>query len=109
MLTLVSAVEDPVYLTEPFVRSWNWKLAPGLWINPYTCAARVEVERPQGYVAHWLPPGMNPMLREYGTKVGFPEEVTNGGAAQMYPEYQLELKKLLPPELPQWRESPSQF
>jgi hypothetical protein len=109
VLTWVSAVEDPVYLTEPYVRSWNWVLAPGLWINPYTCAARVEVERPQGFVAHWLPPGMNPMLKEFSDKTGLPMEVTNGGASQLYPEYQLELKKLLPAQLPQWGEPPSAF
>ena len=109
VLTWVSAVEDPVYLTEPYVRSWNWVLAPGLWINPYTCDARVEVERPQGFVAHWLPPGMNPMLKEFSDKTGFPTQVTNGGANQLYPEYQLELKKLLPAQLPQWGEPPSPF
>ena len=94
VLTVVSIVEDPVYLTEPFIRTWNWALDAGVHISPYTCVAKVESDREQGYVAHYLP-GTNPFLGEYAKKRNMPEIVMKGGAEQMYPEYQATLKKLI--------------
>jgi hypothetical protein len=94
-LTLVSIVKDPVYLTEPFIRTWNWALDAGVHITPYTCVAKVESDRPQGYVAHILP-GKNPFLEELSTRTHIPAQVFRGGAEQMYPEYQdTTLKTLL--------------
>jgi hypothetical protein len=94
VLTLVSIVKDPVYLTEPFIRTWNWALDAGARITPYTCTAKVETDRPQGYVAHWLP-GKNTFLDELPTKTHLPAAVFQGGAQQMYPEYLDTLKGLL--------------
>ncbi len=93
VLTVVGVVEDPVYLTEPFIRTWNWALDPGTRITPYTCVAKVESDRPQGYVAHFLP-GANPFLKEYAEKLHVPQIVVRGGAQQMYPEYQDTLKSI---------------
>ena len=93
VLTLVSIVNAPVYLTEPLMRSWSWTLDPGVHMTPYTCEAKVEVDRPQGFVAHWLP-GTNPNLKEFPEKMHLPESVAQGGADQMYPEYQDVLKAL---------------
>jgi hypothetical protein len=93
VLTVVGIVEDPVYLTEPFIRTWNWALDPGTRITPYTCVAKVESDRPQGYVAHFIP-GANPFLTEYSAKLHVPQIVVRGGAEQMYPEYQDTLKSM---------------
>lgn len=93
VLTVVGIVEDPVYLTEPFVRTWNWALDAGVHITPYTCVAKVESDRPQGYVAHSLP-GANPFLNEYADKLHVPQIVVRGGAEQMYPEYLDTLRSL---------------
>ena len=83
-LTLVSIVHDPVYLTEPFVRSTDFEFDLHQKIDPYPCEAVEEVPREQGYVPHYLP-GTNPFLNEFPTahKVSGPER---GGAATMYPD-----------------------
>jgi hypothetical protein len=91
-LTLFAVIEDPVYLAEPFVRSWNWVLNPGYTMARYTCEPRVETERPEGYVAHWLP-GANPMLREFPLEYALPQDAANGGAQTMYPAYLEALEK----------------
>jgi glyoxylase-like metal-dependent hydrolase (beta-lactamase superfamily II) len=85
-LTVLSVVEDPVYLTAPLVRSWNWVMDPGFQIAPYTCTSRVETELPRGYVAHHLP-GTNELLKEFPAKVGLPVQTTNGGEATMSPDF----------------------
>ena len=36
-LTLVTVVKDPVYLTEPFVRTSNWVADPGFQLSPFSC------------------------------------------------------------------------
>ena len=36
-LTLVTVVTDPVYLTEPLVRTSDWVLDPGLQLSPFSC------------------------------------------------------------------------
>ena len=85
-LTLISIIEDPVYLTEPFIRTTNWVMDPRQEIAPYPCEPVVEVERPQGYVPHHLP-GTNTFLKEFPEKFGLPEGAARGGAETMYPEY----------------------
>ena len=85
-LTLVSVIDDPVYLTEPFIRTTNWVMDPRQEIAPYPCEPVVEVERPQGYVPHHLP-GTNTFLKEFSEKFHLPGEAARGGAETMYPEY----------------------
>jgi hypothetical protein len=43
-------VNDPVYLTEPFVRSTDYQLDVHQHIPPYPCDTVTEVERPKGVV-----------------------------------------------------------
>ena len=62
-LTLISWINDPVYLEEPFVRTTNWALDPHQNIAAYPCGIVVEVDRPQGTVPHHLP-GSNTFLNE---------------------------------------------
>ena len=96
-LTVVTMVEDPIYLTEPFYRSSNWEWAPEQNIGPYPCGPQqiiVEVDRPQGTVPHHLP-GSNAFVKEFADKYHLPFEATRGGAETTYPEYQLKLKELL--------------
>jgi hypothetical protein len=94
-LTLISVINDPVYLTEPFVRTTNWALDPHQQIAPYPCQAVVEVERPQGVVPHHLL-GTNTFLREFAAKESLPFEPTRGGAETMYPEYMIKLQGMTP-------------
>ena len=96
-LTVVMAIEDPVYMTEPLVRSWNLELNPGYQMAPYTCSARVEIQRPEGFVAHHLP-GTNTMLGDFAQQINLPLETVRGGAETMYPEYLVRLRDLLSPD-----------
>ncbi|MEO5925331.1 MAG: hypothetical protein ABIR70_16030 [Bryobacteraceae bacterium] len=84
-LTLVSTVYDPVYLTEPFVRSTDFELDLRQQIDPYPCEAVEEVPRPQGYVPHHLP-GTNPFLKEFPTAHKLEGQPERGGAGTMYPD-----------------------
>jgi hypothetical protein len=79
-------ITDPVYLTEPFVRTSDFVLDPTQVIAPYPCEAVVEVDRPLGAVPHHLP-GANTFLREFADKSKLPFEATRGGAETMYPDY----------------------
>ncbi len=54
-LTVVTVIEDPVYLTEPLVRSDNWYLDPGQNIGVFGCEYAPEVPRPEGTVPNHLP------------------------------------------------------
>jgi cyclase len=85
-LTLVSIVNDPVYLTEPFIRTTNWIADPRQVIPPYPCESVVEVPRPRGSVPNHLP-GTNTFLAEFPARYGLPPEAARGGAETMYPEY----------------------
>jgi hypothetical protein len=85
-LTLVTVVLDPVYLTEPFVRTSNWVSDPGFQLSPFSCIPTVEIERPRDVVPHNLP-GANRYLTEFAEKHGLPPQATRGGAETMYPDY----------------------
>lgn len=97
VLTLVTAVDDPIYLTEPLVRTSNWVLDLGYTNGPYTCDTRIEVPRPKGAVPYHLP-GANTFLGDVAVKFGLPVEATRGGAETAYPEYLDTMKTMkIPP------------
>jgi len=100
-LTVVSIVNDPEFLEEPFIRTTQAVLDPSIRYAPSECQPfNIDVmnsEWKRGYVPHWLP-GKNPQLREFGAKFGVPYEATRGGAKTTYPEYIIDLKKLVESE-----------
>lgn len=86
-LTHVSILEDPVYLTEPFVRTTNWVLAPTQEIQAYPCEIVTEiVGREAGFVPHFLP-DENPILEEYAERFSLPLDAIRGGAETALPEF----------------------
>jgi len=92
MFTHVSIVTDPVYLTEPLIKTqdFNQVIPEGQnWVYP--CSPVVEIQRPRGAVPHYLPGG-NPFLHEWADKFQIPLEAALGGAETMYPEYQAKLR-----------------
>lgn len=97
-LTIVTYLDDPVFLTEPLVRSTSWFLDPGQQIGIFGCETRDEVPLPEGTVPHFLP-GANPNLTEFAEWYGLPYEATRGGAETLYPEYQLEMGPYNPPDM----------
>jgi len=96
ILTHVSIVTDPGYLTEPLIKTQDFQLNlfyNGNWLYPCESVEEV-VGRKEGEVPNYLP-GENPFLLEYVKNHPMvPVEATRGGAETMYPEYRLKLKEL---------------
>ena len=92
-LTVAVITYDPVYLTEPFIRTTDFVYDPQQTIAPWPCEAVDEVDRPEGVVPHHLP-GMNTFLDEFPAMYGIPPEAARGGAETMYPEYMLKMKDM---------------
>ncbi|HUA00492.1 MAG TPA: hypothetical protein VMB02_09195 [Candidatus Aquilonibacter sp.] len=102
VLTVAVITYDPVYLSEPLIRTIDFTYAPQQQMNPWPCESVDEVDRPEGQVPSYLM-AQNPYIDEFAARYGVPPEATRGGAATMYPEYMLKLKtmKLLPRPKPQ--------
>jgi hypothetical protein len=96
-LTVAVVVYDPVYLTEPFIRTTDFVANPQQHIDPYPCESVDETGRAQGAIPSHLP-GTNTFLDEFPANYGIPPEAARGGAETMYPEYIKKMKtmKLLP-------------
>ena len=95
-LTVMTIVNDPVYLTEPFVRTTDYQLDTKQHVPPYPCEMVQEIERPKGLVPHHLF-GENKDLEEFSQRYGLPFEATRGGAETMYPAYRKKLKMWMGP------------
>jgi hypothetical protein len=93
VLTVAVFTYDPVYLTEPFVRTTDFVYAPQQQMAPWPCEVVDEVDRPEGQVPNHLI-GANTFLDEFPANYGIPPEATRGGAETMYPEYQLKMKTM---------------
>jgi hypothetical protein len=91
VLTAIVIVEDPVYLTEPYIRSSNWVMEPHQMILSSPCEPISEVSHKPGVVPHYLP-GTNPFVNELTKLYNIPVEAARGGAETMYPEYRKKLK-----------------
>ena len=51
ILTWVTITYDPVYLSEPLIRSTEYRLALNQLVPPYPCTVVAEVDRPRGGAA----------------------------------------------------------
>ena len=91
-LSVVTVVDDPVFLTERLVRSQSWSLDPGQTMGSNWCDTAPELPMAAGVVPNYLP-GTNRYLMEFANWYGLPYEATRGGAETMYPEYRLKLKQ----------------
>ena len=97
-LMVTTIIEDPVYLSEPFVRTTEYELnlrpVPALGYpftrndGPtfYRSFPSEETVAKKGYVPHYLP-GDNFLLEDFAQKHGVPRWVLGAGAASMYPEF----------------------
>ena len=101
-LTVMEVINDPVYLTEPLVRTSDYELVLNQNIPPYPCGVVQEVDRPAGEIPHFLP-GTNPYMREFAIRHGLPLEATRGGAETMYPDFMQKMRNLPPPRAEQAR------
>jgi hypothetical protein len=90
LLTLLVAVEDPVYLAEPLLISKTFQLDAGP-IRPIGPPCVPGYEGQSGDVPHHLP-GTNPSIDELTTLYHIPRDAVLGGARTMYPEFRRTLK-----------------
>ena len=93
-LTLVTVINDPVYLEEPFLRTSGWVRTSN--VNPdqrwlFEVVSEVADQK-LGYVPHY----------PFGTKQtgfaeahGLPFDATQGGKETIYPEYEAKVKQML--------------
>jgi hypothetical protein len=97
VLTYVIHIKDPIYLTEPLVRSRNFVRMSGLgegnWIAATPCEPAEETTAPPHSVPNYLP-GENPFVAEAERRTGLPADALAGGAETLYPEYRQRLKEL---------------
>jgi hypothetical protein len=99
-LTVATITYDPVYLTEPLIRTVDFAYNPQSQMAPWPCESVDEVDRPAGVVPSHMP-GTNLYLDEFARRYRVPFEATRGGAETMYPEYQQKLQNMkIPPPLP---------
>ena len=98
ILTYVIYIDDPVFLTEPIVRSRNFVKMSGVnegnWIAATPCEPAEETISAPHSVPHYLP-GENPFIAEAASRTGLPVEALFGGADTIYPEYRLRLADLM--------------
>jgi hypothetical protein len=95
ILTHVYIIEDPVYLSEPLVKTNGFQLTTNLTMAPYPCESVIEVPREEGAVPHILP-GQNSFLDDYAKKHNLPIEATRGGADTALPEFGTRLRSQRP-------------
>lgn len=94
-MLLVTTVNDPIYLVEPFVRTTDLVLNLTGRASAFgVCgpAADEVAGHPRGYVPHYLP-GANDNLREFPAAHAVPPGPARGGVATTYPEYLVTLAK----------------
>jgi cyclase len=93
-LSQVTIATDPVYLTEPYIRSQEFvelERNNTNWL--YNCEYVMEVPRDRHHVPHYLP-GENPWMGEYEGKYVMPKEGVRGGAESLRPEWKPGAKPL---------------
>ena len=86
LLTHIFMITDPVYLTEPLVKSNGFRLTANGIVDPYPCESVDEVVREKGVVPSHLP-GTNDASEEFAAKHHLSVEGVRGGAATALPEF----------------------
>jgi hypothetical protein len=94
ILTWVIITYDPMVLTEPLIRSTEYRRDVRQQIPAYPCTVVAEIDRPRGIVPFWLP-GQNTGVGDYAKYYKIPFEASRGGAEQMYPEYLPKLRQMM--------------
>jgi len=93
LLEHISVADDPVFLTEPLIRSQEFIPAANEFNPFWPCEYIEEGEHRRGEVPSYFP-GENPWIAEYAATHDLPQEATLGGPETMYPEFQRRLKQL---------------
>src|SRR5687768_1526355 len=96
VLSQVTIATDPVYLTEPYIRSQEFVLMERgntNWL--YNCEYVMEVPADKNEVPHYLP-GRNPWIGEFSAKHAMPEAGVRGGAETLVPDWRAGAKPVAP-------------
>jgi hypothetical protein len=94
VLNITMIIDDPVYLTEPYIREASWAFAPNQAAAPLKCETPPEgALLPAGKVPTFLP-GKNDSLSDFAIEYGLPLEAALGGAETTYPEYIKKMKTM---------------
>jgi glyoxylase-like metal-dependent hydrolase (beta-lactamase superfamily II) len=92
-MTHTVVITDPVYLSEPMIRTTDFVVNEqdgANWLWP--CEYVEEISgRPKGEVPHHQP-GTNPFLKEFADRTKTPMGGVRGGPLTIYPEYAAHLK-----------------
>jgi glyoxylase-like metal-dependent hydrolase (beta-lactamase superfamily II) len=85
---VVTIVDDPIYLAEPFIRTTNWILNPDQEVRrtQFDVVDEVAIRR-KGEVPHYLPgsPDATRKLTEFSSKYQLPADAARGIATTLYP------------------------
>ena len=105
ILTITWLVYDPLYLTEPFIKSADF-IAEGISTSDFSvepadsgddffalCFPREEIARPDPYAVPFYLEGENPFVGERADELGVPVEATLGGAETTRPEFKEQLDR----------------
>jgi cyclase len=85
VLSQVTIASDPVYLTEPYIRSQEFvEMDRGNTNWLYNCEYVMEVPTDKNEVPHFLP-GENPFKGEFAALHAMPEGAVRGGAETLLP------------------------
>jgi glyoxylase-like metal-dependent hydrolase (beta-lactamase superfamily II) len=99
-LMVVTIVDDPIYLDEPFIRTTNWILNPDQEVRrtQFDVVDEVAVRR-RGEVPHHLPGSAEATrkLTEFASKYKLPADATRGVAVTLYPGGTRVITPLEPP------------
>jgi glyoxylase-like metal-dependent hydrolase (beta-lactamase superfamily II) len=93
-LEWVTIINDPVYLTQHFIRTTEYSVNLRGELEPNPCSAEdvgAETNAPKGTVPHNLP-GTNSAVRDFASRHNVPEEAAYGSAETLYPEYLLKAR-----------------
>ena len=96
LLSQVTIATDPVYLSEPYIRSQEFVLMERgntNWL--YNCEYAMELPGDKNDVPHFLP-GQNPWVGEFAAKHAMPEGGVRGGAETLLPEWRPGAKPVAP-------------
>ncbi|HKH70380.1 MAG TPA: MBL fold metallo-hydrolase [Vicinamibacterales bacterium] len=87
LLSQVTIATDPVYLTEPYIRSQEFvQMERGNQNWLYNCEYAMELPKDKNEVPHYLP-GQNPWLGEFEAKHAMPKDGVRGGAETLLPDW----------------------
>jgi cyclase len=96
-LQLVSFVNDPVFLSEPFVRTTNYEASPAANANAWGVCTPAQVVnelpgREKHYVPHYLPE-QRQHIEDFLKSTGVPAAGAAGGRDTTYPEFAVALQR----------------